>query len=390
MIQSKLNSEQRIMLDSISQFTQDRLAPKSAEIDLSGNFDHELYQEIGELGLLATMVPEEYGGINVGLRTIMLAIERLSRESPGFAISVANLGDGIGSIIHGGSSEIKQEILPKAATGEAIVAFALTEPDSGSDNSSLKTKAVKDGSDYLITGQKIYITNGSISHYFTVYARTSEDPKTGVSAFVVPRDCPGLSLGRDEDLLGLRGTPASVVNFDKVRIPESYRLGEEGQGFALAMESLDEARLNISAVSLGIARRAIDESIEFARNRVSFDQRIITHQGIGFLLANLATDLAAAWSIFDKALDLYEAKIGRAASTLVSMTKLATTEIAMKATTEGIQIHGGAGLTRDFIVEKLFRDAKACQILDGTTQIQQLIISRQLDRVGFPFEALDW
>lgn len=390
MIQSKLNSEQRIMLDSISQFTQDRLAPKSAEIDLSGNFDHELYQEIGELGLLATMVPEEYGGINVGLRTIMLAIERLSRESPGFAISVANLGDGIGSIIHGGSSEIKQEILPKAATGEAIVAFALTEPDSGSDNSSLKTKAVKDGSDYLITGQKIYITNGSISHYFTVYARTSEDPKTGVSAFVVPRDCPGLSLGRDEDLLGLRGTPASVVNFDKVRIPESYRLGEEGQGFALAMESLDEARLNISAVSLGIARRAIEESIEFARNRVSFDQRIITHQGIGFLLANLATDLAAAWSIFDKALDLYEAKIGRAASTLVSMTKLATTEIAMKATTEGIQIHGGAGLTRDFIVEKLFRDAKACQILDGTTQIQQLIISRQLDRVGFPFEALDW
>ena len=390
MIQSKLNSEQRIMLESISQFTQDRLALKSAEIDLSGNFDHGLYREIGDLGLLATMVPEEYGGINVGLRTIMLAIERLSRESPGFAISVANLGDGIGSIIHGGSSEIKQEILPKAATGEAIVAFALTEPDSGSDNSSLKTKAVKDGSDYLLTGQKIYITNGSVSHYFTVYARTSEDPKTGVSAFVVPRDCPGLSLGRDEDLLGLRGTPASVVNFDKVRIPESYRLGEEGQGFALAMESLDEARLNISAVSLGIARRAIDESIQFARNRVSFNQRIITHQGIGFLLANLATDLAAAWSIFDKALDLYEAKIGRAASTLVSMTKLATTEIAMKATTEGIQIHGGAGLTRDFIVEKLFRDAKACQILDGTTQIQQLIISRQLDRVGFPFEALDW
>jgi alkylation response protein AidB-like acyl-CoA dehydrogenase len=390
MIQSKLNTEQRIMLDSISQFTQDRLAPKSAEIDLTGNFDHELYQEIGELGLLATMVPEEYGGINVGLRTIMLAIERLSRESPGFAISVANLGDGIGSIIHGGSPEIKQEILPKAATGEAIVAFALTEPDSGSDNSSLKTKAVRDGSDYLLSGQKIYITNGSVSHYFTVYARTSEDPKTGVSAFVVPRDLPGLTLGRDEDLLGLRGTPASVVNFDKVRIPESYRLGEEGQGFALAMESLDEARLNISAVSLGIARRAIDESIEFARNRVSFNQRIITHQGIGFLLANLATDLAAAWSIFDKALDLYEAKIGRAASTLVSMTKLATTEIAMKATTEGIQIHGGAGLTRDFIVEKLFRDAKACQILDGTTQIQQLIISRQLDRVGFPFEALDW
>lgn len=387
---NKLGAEQRMMLDAISQFTQDRLAPKSAQIDASGQFDHELYKEIGELGLLATMVPEEYGGINVGVRTIMLAIERLSRESPGFAISVANLGDGIGSIIHGGSPEIKEEILPKAASGDAIVAFALTEPDSGSDNSSLKTKAIKDGDDYLITGQKIYISNGSVSNYFTVYARTSEDPKNGVSAFVVPRESSGLTLGRDEDLLGLRGTPASVVNFDNVRVPSSHRLGDEGQGFKLAMESLDEARLNISAVSLGIARRALDESIEFARNRVSFNQRIITHQGIGFLLADLATDLAAAWCIFDQALDLYEAKLGRAASNVVSMAKLATTEIAMKATTEGIQIHGGAGLTRDFIVEKLFRDAKACQILDGTTQIQQLIISRQLDKVGFPYDALGW
>lgn len=390
MTNEKLGTEQKMMLEAISKFTEDRLAIKSASIDKSGEFDHDLYAEVAQLGLLATMVPEEFGGINVGVRTVMLAVERLSRESPGFAISVANLGDGIGSIIHGGSQAVKEEVLPKAAIGEAIVAFALTEPDSGSDNASLKTKAIRDGSDYLISGQKIYISNGSVSNYFTVYARTSDDPKNGVTAFLVPRDSLGLTLGRDEELLGLRGTPASVVNFDRVRVPVEYRLGEEGQGFKLAMESLDEARLNISAVSLGIARRAIDESTEFARNRVSFGQRIITHQGIGFLLADLATELACAWTIFDKALDVYEAKLGRPASTVVSMAKLASTAIAMKATTEGIQIHGGAGLTRDFIVEKLFRDAKACQILDGTTQIQQLIISRQLDKVGFPYKTLGW
>jgi alkylation response protein AidB-like acyl-CoA dehydrogenase len=303
---------------------------------------------------------------------------------------VANLGDGVSSVIHGATEDIKQAVLPEAASGQAIVAFALTEPGSGSDNASLRMKAIRDGDDYLLTGQKIYITNGSVSDYFTVYARTSEDPRNGVSAFLVPRSAPGLSLGRDENLIGLRGTPASVVNFDSVRVPSDWRLGDEGDGFRLAMVSLDEARLNISAIALGICRRALDESIEFARNRVSFGQPIIRHQGIGFLLADLASEMAAAWSIFDRALDAYENNEGRAASTLVSMAKLATTAAAMRITTEAIQIHGGAGLTRDYIVEKLFRDAKACQILDGTTQIQELIISRQLEKVGFPYEVLGW
>ena len=387
---SKITPEQQMMLDSVRKFTYERLAPKASEIDVKGQFAHDLYKEVADLGVLATMIPEEFGGINVGVRTIMMAVEIMAEVSPGFAISVANLGDGVGSIIHGGTEEIKQQVLPLAAIGECIVAFALTEPDSGSDNSSLKMKAVKDNDEYILDGQKIYITNGSVSDFFTVYARTSDDLRNGVSAFLVPRDTPGVSLGRDEELLGLRGTPASVVNFDSVRISSKYLLGKEGDGFKLAMLSLDEARLNISAISLGIARRALDESIEFAKNRVSFGQPIIRHQGIGFLLADLATELAAAWRLFDHALDVYEAQLGRSASTVISMAKLATTQIAMKMTTEAIQIHGGAGLTRDYIVEKLFRDAKACQILDGTTQIQQLIISRQLEKVGFSYETLGW
>ena len=386
----KLGPEQQQMLDAVAKFTEERLAPRSAEIDRTGQFAADLYRQVGDMGLLATMVPEQFGGIDVGVRTVMLAVERLSRESPGFAISVANLGDGLAAVIHGGSDEVKAQVLPGAATGEVIVAFALTEPESGSDNASLRTKAVRHGDEYAISGQKIYITNGSVADYITVFARTNEDPRRGVTAFLVPRNTPGVTLGRDEELLGLRGTPATVVNFDDARIPASWRLGEEGDGFSLAMQSLDEARLNISAVSLGIARRALDESIEFARHRVSFGQPIIQHQGVGFLLAELASELAAAWCLFDCALDAYESGVGRPASTVVSMAKLAATAIAMKATTEGIQIHGGAGLTRDFIVEKLFRDAKACQILDGTTQIQQLIISRQLQKVGFPYETIGW
>jgi alkylation response protein AidB-like acyl-CoA dehydrogenase len=390
MTPDKLTSEQRMMLAAVDRFTVERLEPRAADIDESGLFSAELYAEVAELGLLATMIPEPYGGIDVGVRTVMLAVERMARVSPGFAISVANLGDGVSSVIHGASEDIKKSVLPEAASGQAIVAFALTEPGSGSDNASLRMKAIRDGDDYLLTGQKIYITNGSVSDYFTVYARTSEDPRNGVSAFLVPRSAPGVSLGRDENLIGLRGTPASVVNFDSVRVPSDWRLGDEGDGFRLAMVSLDEARLNISAIALGICRRALDESIEFARNRVSFGQPIIRHQGIGFLLADLASEMAAAWSIFDRALDAYENNEGRAASTLVSMAKLATTAAAMRITTEAIQIHGGAGLTRDYIVEKLFRDAKACQILDGTTQIQELIISRQLEKVGFPYEVLGW
>jgi alkylation response protein AidB-like acyl-CoA dehydrogenase len=362
MTPDKLTSEQRMMLAAVDRFTVERLEPRAADIDESGLFSSELYAEVAELGLLATMIPEAYGGIDVGVRTVMLAVERMARVSPGFAISVANLGDGVSSVIHGATEEIKKAVLPEAASGQAIVAFALTEPGSGSDNASLRMKAIRDGDDYLLTGQKIYITNGSVSDYFTVYARTSEDPRNGVSAFLVPRSAPGLSLGRDENLIGLRGTPASVVNFDSVRVSSDWRLGEEGDGFRLAMVSLDEARLNISAIALGICRRALDESIEFARNRVSFGQPIIRHQGIGFLLADLASEMAAAWSIFDRALDAYENN----------------------------EIHGGAGLTRDYIVEKLFRDAKACQILDGTTQIQELIISRQLEKVGFPYEVLGW
>lgn len=387
---SKLAVEHRMMLDAVDAFTRERLAPRAAEIDRSGEFARDLYEEIGNLGLLAAMVPEEYGGIDVGVRTVMMAVERLSRESPGFAISVANLGDGLGAVIHGASDEVKAAVLPGATTGEIIVAFALTEPESGSDNSALRTRAVRDGDDYVIDGQKVYITNGSVADFITVYARTSEDPRKGVSAFLVPRGAAGLVIGRDEDLLGLRGTPATVLTFDSVRVPASWRLGNEGDGFRLAMESLDEARLNISAVSLGIARRALDESIEFARHRVSFGQPIIRHQGIGFLLADLASELAAAWSLYDKALDSYETGEGRAGSTVVSMAKLATTQIAMRATTEGIQIHGGAGLTREFIIERLFRDAKACQILDGTTQIQQLIVSRQLEKAGFPYDTIGW
>lgn len=378
------------MVDAVGELVDRRLEPRSAHIDAAGEFPLDFYREIGELGFFATFVPEEYGGVDVSARTTLLAVERLARSSAAVALSFGNAGDALRPIILGGSEVLKRQMLPAVASGEAIPCFALSEAESGSDAAGMKTRARRDGDSYVLDGQKIYITNGRYGDYFTVFARTGDDARTGVSAFVVARDSDGFTLGRDEELLGLRGMPATTLNFDGVRVPVEARLGAEGEGFKLAMAALDEARLNISAVSLGLARRAFDEAVSYAKGRRSFGKPIIEHQGLGFLLADLATDLSAARTLFDRAVEVFGVDQSRAASAVVSMAKLATTAAAMRITTEAVQVHGGAGLTKDYPVERLFRDAKAFQILDGTTQIQQLIIARHLNRETFPYTQLNW
>ncbi|WP_193044688.1 acyl-CoA dehydrogenase family protein [Mycolicibacterium baixiangningiae] len=385
-----LTPEERAMLAAVGALVDERLEPRSAEIDASAEFPLDFYREVGALGFFATFVPEEYGGVEVSSRTTLLAVERMARSSAAVALSFGNAGDAVRPILLGGSEALKKQVLPSIAAGEAIPCFALTEAESGSDAAGMKTRARRDGDSYVIDGQKIYITNGSYGDYFTVFARTSDDARSGVSAFVVPRDAQGFSFGRNEELLGLRGMPATSLNFDAVRIPADWRLGGEGEGFKLAMAALDEARLNISAVSLGLARRALDEAVTFAKGRRSFGKPIIEHQGLGFLLAELAAELAAAWTLFDRAVDVFSNRPSRAASAVVSMAKLAATGAAMRISTEAVQVHGGAGLTRDYPAERFFRDAKAFQILDGTTQIQQLIIARHLNREAFPYAELNW
>ncbi len=378
------------VLAAVSALVEHELEPRAQGIDASGEFPMDLYRQFGDIGVFGTFVPEEFGGIPVGLMTTLLVIERIARSSAGVAVSFGNCGDAVRSIVAGGSSEVKQEVLPRVASGEAIPCFALTEPEAGSDAAGLTTKARRDGDMYYLSGQKIYITNGSVADYYTVFARTSNGGSAGVSAFLVRRGAPGLVIGRNENLLGLRGMPATVLSFDDVPVHAGWRLGAEGDGFTLAMSALDEARLNISAVALGVARRAMNLAVAQARTRRTFGRPIIEHQGMGFLFADLGTDLAAAWALFGKAVQAVEEHPGRSASAVTSMAKLACTDMAMRVVTEAVQVFGGAGLTKDYVVERLFRDAKSFQILDGTTQIQKWIIGRHLARQDYPFAELGW
>ena len=356
----------------------DLVAPRARQIDADALFPGDVYQAFGRLGLFAAVVPPQFGGVEIGLETTLLVVERLATASASCALLLGNCSDGIGAIIHGGSPQQQQRVLPGVADGSLIPCFCLTEPEAGSDAAGLQTRARRDGDRFRLTGTKLYITNGSVGDVFTVWARTDQ----GISAFLVDGDLSGLSVVRDEDLLGLRGVPATELRFEDT---PAELLGVEGAGFALAMVTLDDARLNISASALGTARGALQIAVEHARTREAFGKPIIQHQGLAFLLADVVTEVAAARALWLSALRAVESGQGRAASTLCAMAKNACCAAAMRATTEAVQVLGGSGLTRDVPVERMFRDAKTFQILDGTTQIQHLIIARHLERHGLPF-----
>lgn len=365
-----------LILESVDALVRDVVAPRAAAIDASAEFPADVYRAFAELGLLAGVVPAEHGGIDIGLETAMLAVERIATASASCALLLGNCADGVGALVHGGSAEQRGRILPGVADGSVIPCFCLTEPGAGSDAAGLLATARRDGDRWRVSGTKLFITNGSVGHVFTVWARTD----AGISAFLVDGDARP-EVVRDEDLVGLRGVPATQLQFDDV---PAELLGVDGEGFRLAMVTLDDARLNIAACALGTARGALDVALDHARTREAFGQPIIRHQGLGFLLADVVTELAAARALWLQAIHEVSAGLGRRASTTCAMAKNACCQAAMRATTEAVQVLGGAGLTRDLPVERMFRDAKTFQILDGTTQIQQLIIARHLERHGLP------
>lgn len=372
-----MSDERQLILESVDELCRDVIAPRAAAIDATAQFPDDVYAAIAELGLLAAFVPPEHGGVEIDLETIMLAVERMAMDSASCALLLGNCGDGVGAIVHGGSAAQQARVLPGVADGSIVPAFCLTEPGAGSDAAALAATARPDGDRFRITGTKLYITNGSAARAFTVWARTA----AGVSAFLVEAPAEGLEVVRDEDLLGLRGVPATELRFEDV---PAELLGTDGDGFRLAMTTLDDARLNISACALGTARAALAIALDHARAREAFGQPIIRHQGLAFLLADVVTELAAARALWLQAVREVAAGLGRAASTTCAMAKNACCTAAMRATTEAVQVLGGAGLTKDVPVERMFRDAKTFQILDGTTQIQQLIIARHLERRGLP------
>lgn len=379
-------SEYQEILRTVDRFARDEVAPRAAAIDRTGEFPRDLYKAAGALGLFGLWIPEDYGGTGPEMALPLYISERLARDSAAFSLIYSNCGDATTPIVHGGTEAVKQAYLPGISSGALIPCFCLSEPEAGSDAASLTTRAERDGDGYVITGRKSWCTNGQVGDVYTVFAKT--DPNAGhrgVSAFVVPREAAGFTRGKDEDLLGLRGSPTTPLDFDNVRVPIENRLGEEGEGFKLAMASLDEARLNCSAMALGVATAALDVAVSYARERVQFAKPIIQHQGLQFLLAERTAELAAARALWEQAIELLAQEHSKRAGTFAAMAKLMATDVAMKVTTDAVQAMGGNGLSRAYPVERMMRDVKAFQIFDGSNQIQKMLIGRYLEKTGLPF-----
>jgi alkylation response protein AidB-like acyl-CoA dehydrogenase len=376
---------QKQILETVDKLAREQVLPRAAEIDRTNEFPRDLYRAAGDLGLFGLWIPEEYGGTGPDMTTPLLISERLARASASFALVYSNCGDACTPIVHAGAPHIKERYLPGIAAGRLIPCFSLSEPGAGSDAGGITTTARRDGDHYVIDGRKCWCTNGSVGDVFILFAKTDREAgNRGVSAFVVPRDTPGFSLGRDEDLIGLRGSPATQLLFDGARIPADHRLGAEGEGFKIAMVSLDEARLNCAAMAIGVATAALEQAVAYAKERVQFGKPIIQHQGLQFLLAEATAQLAAARALWEQAMTLLATDPGRRTSSFAAMAKLVATDAAMQITTDAVQTLGGYGLSREFPVERMMRDVKAFQIFDGTNQIQKMLIGRYLEKFGVP------
>jgi alkylation response protein AidB-like acyl-CoA dehydrogenase len=383
--------QRRQILDSVDRLIRDKVAPRAAEIDASDEFPRDLYRAAAELGLFGLWIPGEYGGIGPDMVTPLLISERIARVSASFSLSFSNCGDAATPIVVGGTEEIKRRFLPPIARGEMIPCFCLSEPKGGSDAAAISTRAMRESDHYVINGRKMWCTNGSIGDVYTVFAKTDPDAgHRGVSAFVVPRGTPGLTIGRDEKLLGLHGSPTSELFFENVRVPVGNRLGEEGEGFKIAMFTLDEARLNCSAMALGAAAGAMQHAIAYARERIQFGKPIIEHQGLQFLIAEVVSEFTAARALWKDAMTRLKQGKTREASIYCGMSKLVATNVAMKATTEAVQIMGANGLSRSYPVERMMRDVKAFQIFDGTNQIQMMVVGRHCQKNGMPLDEIDF
>jgi len=380
-------TQRRQILDSVDRLIRERVAPRAAEIDATDKFPRDLYHAAAELGILGLWIPEDYGGSGPDMVTPLLISERIARVSASFSLIYSNCGDAATPIVVGGTEAIKQRYLPPILRGEAIPCFCLTEPAGGFDAAAITSRAVRDGDAYVLSGRKLWCTNGAVGDVYTVFAKT--DPAAGhrgVSAFVVPRGAPGFTIGRVETLLGLHGSPTTELIFDNVRVPVENRLGEEGEGFKIAMATLDEARLNCAAMALGVATAAMQHAVDYAKERTQFGKPIIEHQGLQFLIAEIVSEITAARALWKEAIAKLERGKSREASIHAAMTKLIATNVAMKATTEAVQIFGANGLSRSYPVERMMRDVKAFQIFDGTSQIQMMVIGRHCQKAGMPID----
>lgn len=370
--------EQKMMQKMVRDFAQKEIAPAIEHMEETEEFPRHLIQKMAELGLMGIPIPEEYGGAGMDFTSYIIAINELSKVSAtiGVILSV-HTSVGTNPILYFGNEEQKKKYIPKLASGEYLGAFGLTEPSSGSDAASLKTRAVKKGDHYILNGSKIFITNAGEADVYIVFASTEPDKGSyGISAFIVDKDTPGFSVGKKEKKMGLNGSNTCEIVFEDARVPAENLLGNEGEGFKIAMSNLDVGRIGIAAQSLGIAEAALEYATNYAKERKQFGKPIGANQGLGFKLADMATEVEAAKLLTYRAADLKTNNMscGKEAS----MAKLFASETAMKSAIEAVQVYGGYGYTKEYPVERLFRDAKVCQIYEGTSEIQRMVLSKHL------------
>ncbi len=375
-----LNDEQREIRELVRTLARERVAPRAAEIDKKGEFPWDMVELFKEHELLGLPYDEEYGGTGTGALMVLVAIEELSKvcATTGLILAVQELGSL--SIKLAGTEEQKQRFLPRLASGEWLAAYALTEPGSGSDSAAMRTEARLDGDEYVINGSKRFITNAGVAHLYTVFAKT--DPNaghSGISAFAVEADSPGFEVGRIEPKMGIKGSTTGEIFFNDLRIPADNLIGEEGEGFKVAMRILDRSRPGIAAQGLGLAQGATDYALEYAKSRETMGKPIAQHQLIAASLADMETKCEAARGLLYKiGMMIDEGSPDDELTKVSAMAKLYCTDVAMEVTTDAVQILGGYGYMQEYPLERMMRDAKITQIYEGTNQIQRLVIAREM------------
>ncbi|MEO0085958.1 MAG: acyl-CoA dehydrogenase family protein [candidate division WOR-3 bacterium] len=373
-----LTDTQKEIRDLARRFAQEKMKPVRQQLDQTGEFPHELMKGLAELGLMGVYIPEEYGGLGGGIMEMCLVVEELCRVDGAAGLCYAACGLGTFPIILGGTDEQKKKYLKRLAEGE-LAAFAITEAQAGSDASNVKTRAKRDGDYYVLNGTKQFITNGSVAKIYTVIAST--DPgrgARGLSGFIVEDGTPGFTFGKIEDKMGIRCSKTAELVFQDCRIPAANLIGgREGMGFIHTMRTFDKTRPGVAAQALGIAQGALDESVEYAKTRIQFEQPIASFQAVQLMLADMAIQVEASRALVYEAARAIDAGL-KNVSAIASMAKVMASDTAMRVTTDAVQVFGGYGYMREYPVEKMMRDAKITQIYEGTNQIQRLVIASEL------------
>lgn len=377
MISFELSEDQKQLQDMARKFAKEEMIPKAEHHDRTGEFPYEITKKAWELGLMNTHIPAEYGGLGLSVVDGCIITEEIAYGCTGIATAMEANSLASAPLMVAGNDEQKKQFLGMLTAEPKYAAYCVTEPGAGSDVAGIATTAKKVGNDYVINGSKMWITNANVASWYFVLAYTDPSQKhKGISGFIVPRDTPGITVGKKEDNLGQRASDTRGITFEDVKIPAKYRLGEEGQGFKIAMGAFDHTRPVVAAGAVGLARRAMDEATQYALTRKTFGQPIAGYQAVSFMIADMAKDIEAARHLVWRA--AWEMDQGRRNTKFAAMAKAFAADMAMKVATDAVQVFGGYGYSKEYPVEKLMRDAKIYQIYEGTSQIQRMIIAKDV------------